>query len=337
MVTVVAAVIFREGRLLAARKKEGLPLAGSWEFPGGKVDPGETPEQGLKRELAEELGIDCTVREFFCESVHHYDDCSVRLLGYRVETLAERFVLTDHDAIRWLEYAEIEDLDWAPADIPLAEAGAAYLATDRTLAYYNREAEAYIRETAGLDMTPHLERFARLIPPGGHILDLGCGSGRDSRWFLDNGFTVTAMEPSPEIARRASRYLDREVKTECAQQLTAHDDYDGIWACASLLHIPTSQMPDTLGRIAAALKPGGTLYISIRNGESGIWDQRGRYITPIPFSRFSSMVTAVPGLTITTSYESHSVAAGGHDTWLNLLVQKCDDVYQKITIKALER
>lgn len=125
MLTVAAAIIVRDGKLLAARKRPGLPLAGSWEFPGGKVEEGESPEECLNRELFEELGIDCLVLDFVAESVYHDRNRSIRLLGYLVKTSASSFALTDHDAIRWLGPDQVADLAWAPADIPLAEVAVA--------------------------------------------------------------------------------------------------------------------------------------------------------------------------------------------------------------------
>lgn len=119
---VAAAVIVRNGLVMAARKRAGLHLAGCWEFPGGKIEPGETAEQCLCRELREEFGIGCEIGAFLGESTHAYGQQVIHLFGYFTTHLAGSFRLTDHDAILWLPPPELPALRWAPADIPLVAA-----------------------------------------------------------------------------------------------------------------------------------------------------------------------------------------------------------------------
>lgn len=121
MIDVTAAIFTHEGRILAARRKKGKHLAGFWEFPGGKIEPGETPEQCLTRELFEELGIRVAVTDFVCESIYAYADKTVRLLGYRAVYLSGDFQLHDHDQIRWLTVDTLMSVEWAAADVPIVE------------------------------------------------------------------------------------------------------------------------------------------------------------------------------------------------------------------------
>jgi len=120
MLTVTAAIIERDGCILAARRSGGH-LAGFWEFPGGKLEDGEIPEECLKRELEEELGVVTEVGRFVGESVYDYDGTVVKLLGYATKHINGTFQLTVHDEIRWLPVEDLWTLKWAPADIPLVE------------------------------------------------------------------------------------------------------------------------------------------------------------------------------------------------------------------------
>lgn len=121
MLTVTAAIIRREGKILSARRKPGSHMAGYWEFPGGKLEPNETPRQCLKRELREEFNIDSKVGSFFGESCYDYGTKQIRLLCFFVDYLSGTFELHDHDEIRWLPVHRLLSLRWAPADIPLVE------------------------------------------------------------------------------------------------------------------------------------------------------------------------------------------------------------------------
>ena len=117
---VTAAVIERDGKILLARRKGGA-LAGKWEFPGGKLEPGETPEACLRRELMEEFGVDTRIGAFVCSSKFEYKHLPIELLVYRASHLSGEFKLTDHSAIEWVRPEDLSKYDLSAADIPVVE------------------------------------------------------------------------------------------------------------------------------------------------------------------------------------------------------------------------
>jgi 8-oxo-dGTP diphosphatase len=121
MIDVAAAVIIENGKVLIARRRPGISQAGQWEFPGGKLKPGETPEQCLAREIREELGIAIAVGEFLGESIHAYPQKTIRLIAYRARLLGGNLKASDHDETAWVGVAELERYPFSPADRPFVE------------------------------------------------------------------------------------------------------------------------------------------------------------------------------------------------------------------------
>lgn len=125
-IDVVGAVIVRDGRVLAAQRGGSGPLSGLWEFPGGKVELGETPREALEREIAEELACGVQVGRHVATTVHPYDFAEITLTTFYCDLVSGEPRLTEHTAVRWLHPAELNDIVWAPADLPavsLVQAG----------------------------------------------------------------------------------------------------------------------------------------------------------------------------------------------------------------------
>jgi len=120
-IEVVGAVLMDDGKILAAQRGEDMALAGYWEFPGGKIESGEQPEEALRRELAEELLCDAEVGEFLDTTEHEYDFGIVVLTTYFATFNGQAPTLTEHSEIRWLEPDELKSVEWAPADVPAVE------------------------------------------------------------------------------------------------------------------------------------------------------------------------------------------------------------------------
>jgi 8-oxo-dGTP diphosphatase len=117
-VLVAAAVLERDGKVLAARRKKGSHLEGHWEFPGGKIEPDESPEECLVRELAEEIGVRVRSRGILEVVFHRYPEKNVLLLFYRCDLLGGEPRAIECDEVRWVASEDLTSLDWAPADIP---------------------------------------------------------------------------------------------------------------------------------------------------------------------------------------------------------------------------
>ena len=120
-IEVVGAVLINEDRVFAAKRGPGKSMAGYWEFPGGKVEADETPEEALARELREELKIDVTVGEFIVTATHEAGTAVIELSTYLCTIIEGVPILTEHEEFRWLPVSELSDVEWAPADIPTVE------------------------------------------------------------------------------------------------------------------------------------------------------------------------------------------------------------------------
>lgn len=191
---------------------------------------------------------------------------------------------------------------------------------DITEEYYNTNAGDFIDGTVNVDTGNLRERFLKYIPAGGSVLDLGCGSGRDTKAFADAGYEVAAIDASSELCARASEYSGIAVRCMRFEQLEDVDRYDGVFACASLLHVPEDDLPDILGRINRALKPQGVLYASFKYGDfSGI--REGRFFHDMNESAVEQLFAAVPGFSIEEMWQSHDVRRGKDAFWINVIAR----------------
>lgn len=136
-----------------------------------------------------------------------------------------------------------------------------------TTMYYNTYAEDFAQNTLSVDMSALYQRFLPLIPPSGHLLDAGCGSGRDAKYFQSLGYEVSAFDASSELAQMASNYLNINVDVLTFQTFKESNVFDVIWCCASLLHVPKVELMDAISRLRRALKQHGVLYMSFKYGD----------------------------------------------------------------------
>jgi cyclopropane fatty-acyl-phospholipid synthase-like methyltransferase len=191
-----------------------------------------------------------------------------------------------------------------------------------TLNYYNENSEAFINNTRDVDFSDTQNLFMDLVPHGGTILDFGCGSGRDAKCFLDHGYVVDATDGSKELCISASKFTGIEVKHMLFQDLDEHNKYDGIWACSSILHLSSEELPPVLNKMAAALKDKGIIYTSFKYGDfEGM--RNGRYFTDLTEESFEDILLSVEDLVTEKLWITSDVRRGrGEEKWLNLILRK---------------
>lgn len=149
---------------------------------------------------------------------------------------------------------------------------------DETLNYYNNMAREFVANTVDVTFTEIQDTFLSYLHNGAQIMDFGCGSGRDTKYFLDKGYDVDAVDGSEELCRLATEYTGIHVKQMFFEELDANEEYDGVWACASILHVQKTKLPDIIKRISRAVKKDGIVYLSFKYGDfEGM--KNGRYFT----------------------------------------------------------
>lgn len=195
--------------------------------------------------------------------------------------------------------------------------------TQSTEHWYRRHAARYARDTLTVDMAPLRARFLAHLPAtGAHLLDAGCGAGRDARAFRDLGHVVTAFDASPELATLASAHLGRPVAVLRFQDLDDTEDFDGIWACASLLHVPATELPGVIARLRRALRTGGVLYASFKYGRGERVDA-GRRFTDLDETGLQGLFGSVAGWQLLEHWISQDQRPGRRQqAWLNMIAAK---------------
>ena len=193
---------------------------------------------------------------------------------------------------------------------------------DPTIDYYTLNAENFIESTQNVDMHQAQDRFLRLLDENALILDFGCGSGRDTRYFMNKAYQVTATDGSAEICRLASIFTGIAVKEMLFQELDDINTYGGIWACSSILHLPKNELLLVIRKMCNALKDTGVIYTSFKYGDfEGV--RNGRYFTDFNEDSFKEFIAGIPELTIEYYWITGDVRPGrGDETWLNLILRK---------------
>lgn len=187
--------------------------------------------------------------------------------------------------------------------------------------YYDKNAKEFFDDTVDADMSSHHEKFLRLMPENGHILDAGCGSGRDTKIFKDLGYDVTAIDGSAEMCRLASEFSGIDVEQMQFQDIDFINEFDGIWASASLLHVPSDELDLVLRNLKNSLKENGILYASFKYGDFE-GERNGRYFNDLTESVAIEIFENNGFNVIETWLTNDSRLNREDERWTNILVKK---------------
>lgn len=193
--------------------------------------------------------------------------------------------------------------------------------TNKTLDYYNQNAKSFIQGTVSVDFKETQDKFLQSLT-GKKILDFGCGSGRDTKYFIESGYTVTAIDGSEELCKSASAYTGIQVKHMLFQDLNEVDCYEGIWACSSILHLPKEELKIVTQKMSRALKQNGIIYTSFKYGNFE-GERNGRYFTDFTLDVFKEFISDLKDIAIEEYWITRDVRPGREDEkWLNLILRK---------------
>ncbi len=193
---------------------------------------------------------------------------------------------------------------------------------NKTIEYYNKNAKEFTEGTLHIEFSEMQNRFLQLLPENAYILDFGCGSGRDTKYFLDKGYRVDAIDGSTELCKIASEVTGIPVRKMLFTELEEQDKYDGIWACSSILHANRSELGNIMKRMIQSLKTEGVIYTSFKYGDSE-GDRDGRYFIDFTEETFELFLQKFQELSILESWITADVRAGrNNEKWMNMLLKK---------------
>lgn len=191
-----------------------------------------------------------------------------------------------------------------------------------TINYYEKNAKTFIDGTLYVDFTEIQDMFLELLPDNAYILDFGCGSGRDTKYFLDKGYSVDAIDGSSELCKAATEFTGIDVKRMYFHELNVEEKYDGIWACASVLHVKREELPEIIRKMSLATKANGIIYLSFKYGDFE-GERNGRYFTDMTEISMAKLLLDFPELKVEKQWITGDVRVGrGDEQWLNMILRK---------------
>ena len=193
---------------------------------------------------------------------------------------------------------------------------------NETIEYYNKYADSFINDTVNADLSTIQTDFLKYLPANSHILDLGCGAGRDAKAFIAKGYTVTALDASKELCKMASEFIGQKVICKRFEDLDYKEEFAGVWACASLLHLKMDEISKVINKIQKALVVDGYLYASFKYGTKEEV-RNGRYFTDLNEESFKKLLVGFENLVIVEMKITSDARKGReNEKWLNVVVKK---------------
>jgi 2-polyprenyl-3-methyl-5-hydroxy-6-metoxy-1,4-benzoquinol methylase len=187
--------------------------------------------------------------------------------------------------------------------------------------YYSKNANSFYEGTKDVNMDELYEPFTKNLGAGAKVLDAGCGSGRDTLAFLKMGYEVDAFDASPEMVKLASKLTGIDVKEKRFDEIDKVNHYDGIWCCASLLHVPLLDLTKTMKILRRSLKSNGVWYLSFKYGDQER-EEKGRHFTDLKEVSLKKLVSVLDGIEILTMWITDDVRPNRPDRWLNAILRK---------------
>lgn len=193
----------------------------------------------------------------------------------------------------------------------------------KTLNYYNTNAKEYFETTKNIKTTDIYNEFINMVKPSGKVLDLGCGSGRDSLYFKNAGYYVTSIDGSIELAKEAQKLIKQEVIVSKFEDFRSNEKFDGIWACASLLHVRRENIEGVLRNLTNNLNKGSVFYLSFKYGDNEYIDDKGRYFNCYIEETFMELITKIKEYKLKAIYKTGDFL-GRRDNliWLNIILER---------------
>ncbi|MHA3060047.1 class I SAM-dependent methyltransferase [Acinetobacter sp. ANC 4636] len=192
---------------------------------------------------------------------------------------------------------------------------------NQTINYYNANAQMFCETTYKVDMESLYQPFLRFLPEHAFILDLGCGSGRDTLAFKNKGYQVEAIDYAEALVAKARELTGLEIRQQSFYDLNENEKYNGIWACASLLHCERNRLPDVLEKMLHALKPNGLIYMSFKYGDSDR-EKDGRKFTDLNEQHAQELLAQFDETSLIQQWITIDKRPDRTEEWLNLLWKK---------------